>query len=72
MLVEKLLHEASEMLSMNNCSDLERLSEKSEKLKASHQRLFSLMIPRLSDLQDSNAFYRSANKVRNPVALHML
>nr|XP_055071320.1 coiled-coil domain-containing protein 141 isoform X1 [Misgurnus anguillicaudatus] len=61
-LVEKLLQEASELLSINNCPDLERLSEKSEKLKASHRRIFSLMITRLSDLQESNAFYRSANK----------
>ncbi|KAI7808690.1 coiled-coil domain-containing protein 141 [Triplophysa rosa] len=61
-LVERLLQQASEMLSTNDCSDLQRLSEKREKLKATHEQFSNLMMTRLSHLQDSNAFYRSANK----------
>uniref|UniRef100_A0A673GNB3 Uncharacterized protein n=1 Tax=Sinocyclocheilus rhinocerous TaxID=307959 RepID=A0A673GNB3_9TELE len=42
-----------------------------EKLKATHEHFWSLMMNRLAHLQESNAFYSSANKVRNIVALHI-
>ncbi len=72
MLVERLIQQASDLLSSNECTQLQHLSEKSEKLKATHEQFWSLMMTRLAHLQESNAFYSSANKVRNIVALHML
>ncbi|XP_043104600.1 coiled-coil domain-containing protein 141 isoform X2 [Puntigrus tetrazona] len=61
-LVEKLIQHASDLLSSNECSQLQRLSEKSVKLKATHEQFWSLMMNRLAQLQESNAFYSSANK----------
>ncbi|XP_050974245.1 LOW QUALITY PROTEIN: coiled-coil domain-containing protein 141 [Labeo rohita] len=61
-LVERLLEQASDLLSSNESTQLQRLSEKSEKLKATHEQFWSLMMNRRAHLQESNAFYSSANK----------
>uniref|UniRef100_A0A9J8BSL5 Coiled-coil domain containing 141 n=1 Tax=Cyprinus carpio carpio TaxID=630221 RepID=A0A9J8BSL5_CYPCA len=61
-LIERLIQQASDLLSSNECTQLQRLSEKSEKLKATHEQFWSLMMNRLAHLQESNAFYSSANK----------
>ncbi|XP_016355623.1 coiled-coil domain-containing protein 141-like [Sinocyclocheilus anshuiensis] len=61
-LVERLIQQASDLLSSNECTQLQRLSEKSEKLKATHEQFWSLMMNRLAHLQESNGFYSSANK----------
>ncbi|XP_051565066.1 coiled-coil domain-containing protein 141 isoform X2 [Myxocyprinus asiaticus] len=61
-LVERLLQQASELLSSNDCPELQHLSDKSEKLKATHEQFWSLMMNRLAHLLESNAFYSSANK----------
>jgi len=62
-LVERLLQQASDLLSPNESTQLQRLSEKSDNLKTTHERFWSLMMNRLAHLQESNAFYSSANKV---------
>ncbi|XP_042620123.1 coiled-coil domain-containing protein 141 isoform X2 [Cyprinus carpio] len=61
-LVERLLQQASDLLSSNESTQLQHLSEKSEKLKATHDQFWSLMLNRLAHLKESNAFYSSANK----------
>uniref|UniRef100_A0A672NWB5 Coiled-coil domain containing 141 n=1 Tax=Sinocyclocheilus grahami TaxID=75366 RepID=A0A672NWB5_SINGR len=61
-LVERLLQQASDLLSSNESTQLQHLSEKSEKLKATHEQFWSLMMNRLAHLKESNAFYSSANK----------
>ncbi|XP_016375665.1 coiled-coil domain-containing protein 141-like [Sinocyclocheilus rhinocerous] len=61
-LVERLLQQASDLLSSNESTKLQHLSEKSEKLKAAHEQFWSLMMNRLAHLKESNAFYSSANK----------
>ncbi|XP_048050442.1 coiled-coil domain-containing protein 141 isoform X2 [Megalobrama amblycephala] len=61
-LVERLLQQASDLLSSNESTQLQRLSEKSENLKTTHEQFWSLMMNRLAQLQESNAFYSSANK----------
>uniref|UniRef100_A0A8C1S548 Coiled-coil domain containing 141 n=1 Tax=Cyprinus carpio TaxID=7962 RepID=A0A8C1S548_CYPCA len=61
-LVERLLQQASDLRSSNESTQLQHLSEKSEKLKATHDQFWSLMMNRLAHLKESNAFYSSANK----------
>ncbi|XP_052004102.1 LOW QUALITY PROTEIN: coiled-coil domain-containing protein 141-like [Xyrauchen texanus] len=61
-LVERLLHQAAELLSSNDCTEIQHLSEKSEKLKAMHEQFWRVMMNRLAHLQESNGFYSSANK----------
>ncbi|XP_056121665.1 coiled-coil domain-containing protein 141 isoform X1 [Rhinichthys klamathensis goyatoka] len=61
-LVERLLQQASDLLSSNESTQLQRLSEKSDNLKTTHEQFWSLMMNRLAHLQESNAFYSSANK----------
>ncbi|XP_073769243.1 coiled-coil domain-containing protein 141 isoform X2 [Danio rerio] len=67
-LVEKLLEQASYLLSSNESTQLQCLSEKSEKLRASHQQFWSLMMSRQAHLQESNTFYSSANKAFEALA----
>ncbi|XP_026074738.1 coiled-coil domain-containing protein 141-like [Carassius auratus] len=61
-LVERLLQQASDLLSSNEPTQFQHMSEKSEKLKATHQQFWSLMMNRLAHLKESNAFFSSANK----------
>ncbi|XP_067300526.1 coiled-coil domain-containing protein 141 [Pseudorasbora parva] len=61
-LVERLLQQASDLLSSNESTQLQRLSEKIENLKTTHEQFWSLMMNHLAHLQESNAFYSSANK----------
>jgi hypothetical protein len=65
-LVEKLLAKASELLAGEAESRAEtgHVSERSLALRALHEHFWNLMMGRLAHLQESNAFFRSANKVR--------
>ncbi|XP_028847687.1 coiled-coil domain-containing protein 141 isoform X2 [Denticeps clupeoides] len=60
--VETLLTQASEIQAAASGPQAERLPEKSQKLKALHEKLWSLMVGRLAQLQESHAFFSSANK----------
>ncbi|XP_066497305.1 coiled-coil domain-containing protein 141 [Hoplias malabaricus] len=69
MLVERLLQQSSELLS--SCTDSSRLkavSEKSHSLCSAHEYFWNLLIERGGNLQESNAFFHSANKAFEALA----
>uniref|UniRef100_A0A674CYL2 Coiled-coil domain-containing protein 141-like n=1 Tax=Salmo trutta TaxID=8032 RepID=A0A674CYL2_SALTR len=65
-LVEKLLAQASELLAGEAEGQAEaetgHVSERSLALRALHEHFWNLMMGRLAHLQESNAFFSSANK----------
>ncbi|KAL6484284.1 hypothetical protein MHYP_G00063290 [Metynnis hypsauchen] len=62
-LVEHLLQQASELRS-SSCKSikLEAVSEKSQNLSATYEHFWNLLMDRRGHLQESNAFFSSANK----------
>uniref|UniRef100_A0A8C7SFJ8 Coiled-coil domain containing 141 n=1 Tax=Oncorhynchus mykiss TaxID=8022 RepID=A0A8C7SFJ8_ONCMY len=63
-LVEKLLAKASELLAgeAEGRAETGHVSERSLALRALHEHFWNLMMGRLAHLQESNAFFSSANK----------
>ncbi|XP_072541513.1 coiled-coil domain-containing protein 141 [Salminus brasiliensis] len=62
-LVERLVQQASELLSSSGSSSkLEALSEKSRNLSATQEHFWNLLTGRRGNLQESNSFFSSANK----------
>ena len=69
-LVERLLQQSSELRSSScNSIKLEAVSEKSQNLSATYEHFWNLLMDRRGHLQESNAFFSSANKVSR-VAKH--
>ncbi|KAI4887776.1 hypothetical protein NFI96_017517 [Prochilodus magdalenae] len=62
-LVERLLQQASDLQSSSgNCANLEAVSERSQNLSTTHEHFWNLLMERRLHLQESNAFFSSANK----------
>ena len=70
LLVERLLTQASELqteelqLHPEECPEAGQVCERSGTLKSLQDKLWSLMMGRQAQLQESNAFFDSANKVK--------
>ncbi|XP_061091773.1 coiled-coil domain-containing protein 141 [Conger conger] len=62
LLVERLLMEASEILTSEGRTEKGHLDERTQKLKTMHEDFWNLMAARQAQLQDSNHFFSSANK----------
>lgn len=62
--VERLLQQASELLSLSDHAKLDSISEKSQNLRTTNEQFWDLMMCRLGHLHESNSFFNSANKVR--------
>lgn len=62
LLVERLLQQASELLSQDHAK-LNSISEKRQNLLKTNEQFWDLMMCRLGRLHESNGFFSSANKV---------
>lgn len=62
-LVERLLQQASELLSLSDQAKLDSIAEKSENLRTTNEQFQDLMMCRVGQLHESNGFFSSANKV---------
>ncbi|XP_017325747.1 coiled-coil domain-containing protein 141 isoform X3 [Ictalurus punctatus] len=60
--VERLLQQASELLSLSDHAKLDSISEKSQNLRTTNEQFWDLMMCRLGHLHESNSFFNSANK----------
>ncbi|KAF4086617.1 hypothetical protein AMELA_G00085580 [Ameiurus melas] len=60
--VERLLQQASELLSLSDHAKLDSISEKSQNLHTTNEQFWDLMMCRLGQLHESNSFFSSANK----------
>ncbi|KAM9486119.1 coiled-coil domain-containing protein 141 isoform 2-T2 [Clarias gariepinus] len=61
-LVERLLQQASELLSLSDQAKLDSIAEKSENLRTTNEQFQGLMMCRVGQLHESNGFFSSANK----------
>ncbi|XP_053090051.1 coiled-coil domain-containing protein 141 isoform X4 [Pangasianodon hypophthalmus] len=62
LMVERLLQQASELLSLSDHAKLDSISEKSQNLLKTNEQFWDLMMCRLGQLHESNGFFSSANK----------